>query len=93
MSQTKKIFGGLIQTPNMSKHTTRNKGATIKASRKTAYNKDFFILGQKKVIALNLYVGANVLVYERWLVLKVYYTAGRWAYDRNRYSFLGRVET
>ncbi len=28
----------------------------------------------KKVIALNMYVGTNVLVYERWLVLKVWYT-------------------
>ncbi len=32
---------------------------------------------QKKVIALNLYIGTNVLVYERWLVLKVWYTATR----------------
>ncbi len=31
---------------------------------------------QKKVIALNTYIGTNVLVYERWLVLKVRYTAG-----------------
>ncbi len=30
----------------------------------------------KKHIALNLYIGTNVLVYERWLVLKVWYTAG-----------------
>ncbi len=30
----------------------------------------------KNVIALNLYIGTNVLVYERWLVLKVWYTAG-----------------
>ncbi len=29
---------------------------------------------QKKVIALNMYIGTNVLVYERWLVLKVRYT-------------------
>ncbi len=32
---------------------------------------------QKNVIALNMYIGTNVLVYERWLVLKVWYTAGR----------------
>ncbi len=51
--------------------------------------KYFFILGQKnhffpkkwwhhqkKVIALNLYIGTNVLVYDRCLVLKVWYTAG-----------------
>ncbi len=31
----------------------------------------------KKVIALNMYIGTNVLMYERWLVLKVRYTAGR----------------
>ncbi len=31
----------------------------------------------KKIIALNIYIGTNVLVYERWLVLKVRYTAGR----------------
>ncbi len=30
----------------------------------------------KKVIAQNLHIGTNVLVYERWLVLKVWYTAG-----------------
>ncbi len=30
----------------------------------------------KKVIALNMYIGTNVLMYERWLVLKVRYTAG-----------------
>ncbi len=33
----------------------------------------------KKVIALNMYIGTNVLMYERWLVLKVRYTAGRLA--------------
>ncbi len=32
---------------------------------------------KKTIIALNLYIGTNVLVYERWLVLKVWYTAGR----------------
>ncbi len=31
----------------------------------------------KKVIALNIYIGANVLVYERRLVLKVWYMADR----------------
>ncbi len=55
---------------------------------KTAHDK-VFILGQKghffpknggtmkNVIALNMYIGTNVLMYERWLVLKVQYTAGR----------------
>ncbi len=67
----------------------RNGGATIKASQKQLTTK-FFILGQKgnfctkqwphhqkNVIALNLYIGTNVLVYEGWLVLKVWYTAGQ----------------
>ncbi len=73
----------------MSKHISRNRGGTIKASQKIAYDK-VFILGlkghffckkwqhyQKIVIALNLYIGTNVLVYERWLVLKVWYMAAR----------------
>ncbi len=66
----------------MSKHISTNRGARIKASQKTAHDKVFFILGPKcnffpnnggtikKVIALNLYIGTNVLVYERWLVIK-----------------------
>ncbi len=29
---------------------------------------------QKNVIALNMYIGTNILVYEGWLVLKVRYT-------------------
>ncbi len=91
MSQSKDLFW-LIQDPYISKHISRNGGATIKASRKTAHDTVFFILGQKghfipqkwrhnqkKVIALNLYIGTNVLMYERWLVLKVRYTAGRLA--------------
>ncbi len=74
----------------MSKHISRNKGATIKVSRKTAHDKKKNYFGakrpffsrkwerhQKKVIALNLYIGTNVLVYERWLVLKVWYTTSR----------------
>ncbi len=68
----------------MSKHISRNGGALLKASRKTAHVKVFFILGQKghffpkncgtmkKVIALNLYIGTNVLVYERRLMVKVW---------------------
>ncbi len=79
----------LIQAPNMSKHISRNRGATIKASWKLAH-KFVFILGKmpffslqkwwhhpKKVIALNLYIGINILVYERCLVLKVWYTVSR----------------
>ncbi len=41
MSQSKDIFW-LIQAPNISKHISRNGGATIKASRKTAHDKGFF---------------------------------------------------
>ncbi len=46
MSQAKDFFW-LIQAPYISKHISRNGGATIKASRKTAHAKVFFILGQK----------------------------------------------
>ncbi len=75
MSQSKDFFG-LIQAAYISKHISRNGGATIKVSRKTAHDKVFlFLHNQKKVIALNLYIGTNVSVYERWLVLKVRYTA------------------
>ncbi len=71
MSQSKD-FSGLIQATNISKYISRNGGATIKASRKTAHDKVFFILGQKghlfpknggtmkNVITLNLYIGTNV---------------------------------
>ncbi len=66
----------------MSKHIYRNGGATIKASRKTDQEKVFYfgtkrpffskICGtMKKVIALNLYIGTNVLVYERRFMVKV----------------------
>ncbi len=96
MSQSKDFFG-LIQAPNISKHISRNGGATIKASRKTAHDKVFFILGQKgqkrhhpkKVIDLNMYIGTNVLVYERWLVLKVWYKAQRYCHSID--SFLMHV--
>ncbi len=82
MYQSKDFFW-FIQTANISKHISRNGGATINASRKTAHDKVFFILGQKghfvpkndgtmkNVIALNLYIGTNVLVYERRLMVKV----------------------
>ncbi len=46
MSQSKDFFG-LIQAPYISKHISRNGGATIKPSRKTSHDKVFFILGQK----------------------------------------------
>ncbi len=32
---------------------------------------------KKKVIALNMYIGTNILVYERWLGLKVWYMAAQ----------------
>ncbi len=46
MSQSKDFFW-LIQAPYISKHISRNGGATIIVSRKTAHDKVFFILGQK----------------------------------------------
>ncbi len=46
MSQSKDFFG-LIQAPYISKHISRNGGAVAKASRKTAHDKVFLILGQK----------------------------------------------
>ncbi len=42
-----KTFLGLVQAPNMSKYISRNRGATIKASRKTAHDKVFLIFDQK----------------------------------------------
>ncbi len=78
------MLGQLIQAAKMSKHISRNGGATIKASRKTAHDKDFFYFGgkmafftknggtMKNVIALNLYIGTNVLVYQRRLMAKVW---------------------
>ncbi len=51
MSQSKDFFV-LIQAPYISKHISRNGGATIKASRKTAHDKVFFILGQKRNLFL-----------------------------------------
>ncbi len=43
-----KIFFGLIQATNMSKHISRNRGATIKASRKKAYDKVFLNFRAKR---------------------------------------------
>ncbi len=47
MSQSKDVFW-LIQAPYMSKHISRNGGATINASRKTAHDKVFFYFGAKR---------------------------------------------
>ncbi len=89
MSQSKDFFW-LIQAPNISKHISRNGGATINASRKTAHDKVFLILGQKghfspenggtmkNVTALNLYIGTNVLVYEKRLMVKVWSMTKFW---------------
>ncbi len=41
MSQSKDFFW-LIQAPYISKHISRNAGATIKASQKTAHDKVFY---------------------------------------------------
>ncbi len=53
MSQSKDFFL-LIQAPYISKHISRNEGATIKASRKTAHDKVFlfWICWGKKAIFL-----------------------------------------
>ncbi len=48
MSQSKDFFW-LIQAPNMSKHISRNGGAMLKASTKTAHDNVFFILGKKAI--------------------------------------------
>ncbi len=50
MSQLKDVFG-LIQAPNISKHISRNGGATIKAYRKTAHDKVFLFWGKKAIFA------------------------------------------
>ncbi len=46
MSQSTDAFG-LIQAPYISKHISRNGGATIKGSQKTAHDKKKLILVQK----------------------------------------------
>ncbi len=63
----------------------------MKASRKKAQDKVFFISfgkkaihplppkwwhHKKKVMAINLYIGINILMYERRLAVKVWYMAG-----------------
>ncbi len=80
MSQSKDFFW-LIQAPYIFKHISRNGEATIKASRQNSSRQSFLYFGakrpffsknwkhhQKKVKALNMYIGTNVLMYERWLV-------------------------
>ncbi len=55
----------------MSKHISRNGGATIKASRKGHFppKNDGTM---KNVIALNLYIGTNVLCMNKRLMVKVW---------------------
>ncbi len=69
-----KIFFRLTQATNTYKHISRNMGATMTASRKLDHDKGFsqkFLfkkknaLQSKKVIALNLYIDINELVYEK----------------------------
>ncbi len=84
MSESKISFM-LAQATNTYKHISRNIGATITASRKLAHGKVFFnfftkrhfftkqiALQSKNVIALNLYIDINELVYERRLMMKVF---------------------
>ncbi len=49
MSQSKDFFW-LIQTPNISKHISRNGGATIKASRKTAHDNVFYFGAKRQFL-------------------------------------------
>ncbi len=50
MSQSKDSFW-LIQSPNISKHISRNGVTTIKASRKTAHDKVFLFWGKKAIFS------------------------------------------
>ncbi len=50
MPQSKDFFG-LIQAPYISKHISRNGGATIKASRKTAHDKVFLFCDKKAIFS------------------------------------------
>ncbi len=80
----KNIFFRLTQATNTYMHISRNIGATMTASRKLAHDKVFLnfftkrpskkkiALQSKKVIALNLYININELVYERMLIMKVF---------------------
>ncbi len=82
MSQSQDCFW-LIQAPYLEMEELQ-----LRLLEKQLTTK-FFILGQKghffsknvgtikkKVIALNMYIGSNVLVYERWLMLKVQFQLG-----------------
>ncbi len=49
----------------------------LRLLEKTAHDIVFWggkkVAPSKKIIALNMYIGTNVLVYESWLVLRVCY--------------------
>ncbi len=73
-----------MQATNTYKHISRNIGATMTTSRKLAHDKFFLIfhkknlvkkmvLQSKNVIALNIYIDINELVYERRLIMKVFF--------------------
>ncbi len=53
MFQSKDLFW-LIQALYISKHISRNGGATIKASRKTAHDKVFLFWGKKGIFSQNM---------------------------------------
>ncbi len=50
MHQSKDLFW-LIQAPYISKYISRNGGATIKVSRKTAYDNFFLFWGKKAIFS------------------------------------------
>ncbi len=50
MSQSKDFFW-LVQAPYIFKHISRNGGATIKASRKTAHDKKILFWGKKAIFS------------------------------------------
>ncbi len=50
MSQSKQFFE-LTQAPNISMHISRNGGATLKTSRKTAHGNVFLFWGNKAILS------------------------------------------
>ncbi len=83
MSESK-ICLRLTQATNTYKHISRNIGTTMTASKKLTHDKVINVsqkqpfkikkiaLQSKTVIALNLYIDINKLVYERRLMMKVF---------------------
>ncbi len=72
----------LNPSPNTAMQICRNKGATKKASRKTVHDKVFKVLAKKghfyqnicgtAKTKYNLYIGINVLVYGKCLIVNVW---------------------